>query len=186
MSEVQLEDPALDQMYEFLEATRRSEALHEGWVAPPRSPREYREYLRRIHRATHVGYFLRTRGGELAGVVNLNEIVRASFQSAYIGYFALTPHQGKGFMREGVRLVLDRAFGEQHLHRVEANIQPANEASLRLVRALGFRREGFSLRYLKVGGQWRDHERWAITSEEWAREDRAPEDGAQAPLRRDP
>jgi ribosomal-protein-alanine N-acetyltransferase len=55
------------------------------------------------------------------------------------------------------------------LHRLEANIQPGNRASLRLVRRLGFKREGYSRRYLKIRGRWCDHERWAILAEEWRR-----------------
>ena len=59
------------------------------------------------------------------------------------------------------------AFGRLGLHRVEANIQPGNTPSLRLVRRAGFTREGFSRRYLKIGGRWRDHERWALLRESW-------------------
>jgi ribosomal-protein-alanine N-acetyltransferase len=69
-------------------------------------------------------------------------------------------------MTEGMRLVIGRAFGTLRLHRLEANIQPANAASIALVRRLGFRKEGLSRRYLKIGGRWRDHERWAILAEE--------------------
>jgi RimJ/RimL family protein N-acetyltransferase len=100
-------------------------------------------------------------------VINLSEIVRGSFQSAYMGYYALAPHAGKGFMSAGLTLVIERAFGELSLHRLEANIQPKNRRSVELVQRAGFRCEGLSLRYLRIAGRWRDHERWAITTEDY-------------------
>ncbi len=103
------------------------------------------------------------RSGDLVGVINLSEIVRGAFQSAYLGYYAFAPHAGQGLMAEGVRLVIRDAFRRLRLHRLEAGVQPGNRASLALVRALGFRREGYSPRYLKIAGRWRDHERWALT-----------------------
>lgn len=105
--------------------------------------------------------------GELVGVINLNEIVRGSFQSAYLGCYAFLPHVGRGYMSEGLRLAIRRAFGRLRLHRVEANIQPENKSSLAFFRRLGFRREGYSQRYLKVAGRWRDHERWALLAADW-------------------
>ncbi len=102
----------------------------------------------------------------MVGVFNLSQIFRGCFCSAYLGFWASSRWQGKGLMRESLELVLDAAFGELELHRVEANIQPGNEPSRQLVKRVGFRLEGFSPRYLKIGGEWRDHERWAITAEE--------------------
>ena len=68
-------------------------------------------------------------------------------------------------MGEGLRHVLRHAFGPLGLHRLEANIQPANAASIALVRRAGFRYEGCSPDFLRIDGDWRDHERWAITSD---------------------
>ena len=165
---VRLERPSLAREREFLTAVRRSRRLLSPWVAPPDTARAYRAYVARLDRPTHEARFVVIRSsGELAGVVNVSEIVRGAFQSAYLGYYAFLPHAGHGYMREGLRLVLRWAFGALRLHRVEANIQPDNAASLALVRRLGFRLEGFSPRYLKIAGRWRDHERWARRREEW-------------------
>ncbi len=135
----------------------------------------YRGYLRRLTRPTHEARFVvLAASGELAGVINVSEIVRGPFQSAYLGYYAFAPHAGRGYMTEGLAQALRWIFGELRLHRVEANIQPGNAASRALARRLGFRREGLSPRYLKVGGRWRDHERWALTVDDWRRQRRRP------------
>ena len=102
----------------------------------------------------------------LLGCMNLNEIVQGAFQNAFLGYWIGAPHVRRGYAAEALALVLAYAFGELQLHRLEANIQPGNEASIALVRRAGFRREGFSPRYLHILGAWRDHERWAITRED--------------------
>ncbi len=72
-------------------------------------------------------------------------------------------------MSAGMQLVLQHAFLKLRLHRVEANIQPDNPASISFVQRLGFVREGYSPRYLKIRGRWQDHERWALTREDWRR-----------------
>ena len=166
---VHLETPGLRRAEEFLEAVRRSRALHGTLVAPPDTRALYRAYLARIRRPTHHGYFVCLPDGELAGVVNVSEIVRGLFQSAYLGFYALAPHAGRGHMRAGLGLVIAEAFRAHALHRLEANVQPRNRRSIALVRGLGFRREGFSPRYLRIAGRWRDHERWALTVEDWKR-----------------
>jgi ribosomal-protein-alanine N-acetyltransferase len=86
--------------------------------------------------------------------------------NAYLGYAVGQPFAGQGYMAEGIDLVLRHAFGSMGLHRLEANIQPDNAASIALAKRAGFQLEGFSPRYLKIDGQWRDHERWAIVAEE--------------------
>jgi RimJ/RimL family protein N-acetyltransferase len=80
-------------------------------------------------------------------------------------------------VKRGLQAVLTDVFRVHQLHRLEANIQPDNETSRHLARALGFRFEGFSPRYLKVAGRWRDHERWALTADEWGRRAMSPARG---------
>ena len=163
-----LETPSPTRERELIEAVARSRQLHGDWAQPPRTAAEYATYLQRLARPENLGFFVSTSQGQIAGVINVTEIVRGVFLSGYLGYYALVPHEGRGYMSEGIRLVLDTTFREHGLHRLEANIQPENTRSLRLIESLGFRREGFSPRYLRLAGEWRDHERWAITAEEWA------------------
>jgi len=118
--------------------------------------------------------------GAIAGVTNISQIFRGAFQSAYLGFYAMEGHQEQGLMREGLILTLAVAFRQLKLHRLEANIQPSNVRSANLVNSLGFRREGFSPRYLKIAGRWRDHDRWAILREQFLA--RASERGQSANL----
>jgi ribosomal-protein-alanine N-acetyltransferase len=163
---VNLVTPAPLHETEFLAAVARSRRLHGAWVTAPSSSAEYGLYLKERKGPRHVKFFVCGEDRQICGVINLSEIVRGSFQSAYMGYYALSPHAGKGYMSAGIDLVLERAFGELRLHRVEANIQPKNRRSVELVRRAGFRLEGVSERYLRIAGRWRDHERWAITIED--------------------
>lgn len=165
---VTIETPTPGRKREFIAAVRRSRALHRGWVAPPGTASAYRRYLDRARDGNFIGHFVCTPAGELAGVVDLSEIVRGVFRSGYLGFYAFAPHAGRGMMREGIERVVQRSFRRYGLHRVEANIQPGNTRSISLVKKLGFRREGYSPRYLKIGGRWRDHERWAMTAEDWS------------------
>ena len=165
---VSLSQPAPEHEAEFLSAVERSEALHRPWAFAPATPEAYAEYLERIRNGRTIGFLIRFRADQSpVGVVNISEPVMGIFRSAYLGFYAFAGRQGRGLMTEGLALVLDTAFGELGFHRLEANIQPQNAASRALVRRLGFRQEGFSPRYLLIDGAWRDHERWAMLSEEW-------------------
>ncbi|MGJ8695229.1 MAG: GNAT family N-acetyltransferase [Verrucomicrobiaceae bacterium] len=163
-----LQKPSLRHEEVFLRAVRKSRGLHEGLVSPPAGSEEFQEYLRSLRKRNRIGFLImRPECDEPVGVVNVNEIVRGVFQSAYLGYYAFLPHAGRGLMREGMQEVIGYCFGELGLHRLEANIQPGNERSIGLVKGLGFLKEGDSPGYLKIDGEWRDHERWAIRAEQW-------------------
>lgn len=109
----------------------------------------------------------RLEDGAIVGRVWIGQIVRGPMQSCTIGYWTGLPFVGRGYMTEAVGLTLRHCFTTLRLHRVEANIQPDNEPSRRVVQRNGFRLEGYSPRYLKIRDRWRDHERWAITVEDW-------------------
>jgi [ribosomal protein S5]-alanine N-acetyltransferase len=165
---VLLRRPTARDRAQFLAFVRAGRRLHHPWVAPPAGPAGFAAYLRRARRRNRLSLLVcRREDGAIVGVVNVSEIVRGALQSAYLGYYGSLAHAGQGYMTEGLALVLRHAFRRLGLHRLEANVQPGNRLSLALVRRLGFRREGFSPRYLMVAGRWRDHQRWAILREEW-------------------
>jgi ribosomal-protein-alanine N-acetyltransferase len=160
--------PAARDEAEFLDLVRSSRKLHRPWVSPPGTSERFRRYLRRCREPNFCGLLVcRRSDGAIVGVINISEIVRGALQSAYLGYWVGAPFAGQGYMARGLALVLRHAFRTLKLHRLEANLQPGNARSRRLARGAGFRKEGLSPRYLKIGGCWRDHERWAITREEW-------------------
>jgi len=148
---------------EFVAAAAASKKLHAPWVSPPLTVAAYRARLERTRPPDNYGFAIRRREtGALAGYVEITNIVRGTFLSGYLGYYLFSGHERQGLMSEALKQVAMYGFRKLRLHRLEANIQPENLASIALARACGFKREGYSPRYLKVRGRWRDHERRAL------------------------
>lgn len=159
---------------ELLALNRASRAFHRGWASPPTTPAQFARLLARTRLPGFAPFVVRRREDDaIVGALELSQIVLGPFRSAYLGYHAGAPHARQGYMHEALGLALSHAFGVLGLHRLEANVQPGNVASIALVRRLGFTREGYSRRYLKIGGRWRDHERWAMLAEDWKASRRA-------------
>ncbi|MET8610207.1 MULTISPECIES: GNAT family N-acetyltransferase [Streptomyces] len=152
---------------EFTARARESKDLHRPWLFPPDGEEAYAQYAGRlIEDPSKAGFLVCEKdGGGIAGFININNIVRGGFQCGALGYGAFAHAAGRGLMREGLTLVIGHAFGPLGLHRLEINAQPGNTASLALARGAGFRLEGFSPKMIYVDGDWRDHERWALTAE---------------------
>ena len=160
--------PAPEDEAEHTALVRASRRFHAGWISAPSTPEAFVAHLRRNEAADFESFLIcRKEDGAIVGSANLSQIFMGLFQSAYMGYWAGAPYAGQGYMTEGVGLVLTHAFRVLKLHRVEANLQPANTASRALAQRLGISIEGYSPRYLKIAGRSRDHERWAILRETW-------------------
>jgi len=101
-------------------------------------------------------------GSRIAGYAGLSNIVYGPFLSCFLGYRLDAERLGRGYMAEALRAILELAFAEYGLHRIEANILPRNAASIRVVRALGFELEGSSPKYLKIDGRWEDHDHYVL------------------------
>lgn len=158
--------PRRDDEPEFLARVRDSAELHHPWLTAPASPAEYNAYLARLRDPSSAGFLVcDSATGALTGFVNINNITRRALQCGSLGYAAFVPYAGKGYLTQGLGLVVRRAFRELALHRLEINIQPGNVSSIALAKRAGFRLEGFSPGFLFIDGAWRDHERWAMTSE---------------------
>lgn len=148
----------------FIKAMIASQDYHAPWTTAPSTEEQYKDYLLKYSSDNNKS-FLILYNDDIAGVVNLNEIVYGAFKSTYLGYYGVKQFAGLGVMQQGMRLVIEHAFSNMGLHRLEANIQPKNIKSINLVKKLGFIKEGFSSKYLYINDQWCDHERWAILNE---------------------
>ena len=180
---VYLRAPTRSDQTEFLTLMQESRAFHRPWASAPTDHERFAAYLADARRSDFEAMLVcRVEDRAIVGFFNLSQIARGSLESAYLGYAVGQSFAGQGYMRGGIELVLHRAFVTLRLHRIEANIQPGNRASIALARGAGFQREGFSPRYLKIGGRWRDHERWAILADDWQIRQAARELEAAQPL----
>jgi len=150
----------------YLFKQRQSRQLLKPWVQTPSTHQEFRAYIKEMSTPSHRAYAaIHTHTREMVGVVELRDIYMFDFKNSYITYYGFVGHLKQGFMRLAVHQVIQLAFHHLKLHRLEANIQPDNTASIALAHSCGFLKEGFSPKFIKKNGQWRDHERWAILNE---------------------
>ncbi|MRG61230.1 GNAT family N-acetyltransferase [Agromyces sp. CFH 90414] len=129
----------------------------EEWFTVAGQEAEIAAQLRRHAAGEGVPFAIVDPDGELVGRVNLTTIVRGPFQSCSMGYWLSPGANGKGYATDAVRAVLETAFGELGLHRVEASTLRHNERSQRVLERSGFTRFGMAPRYLKIAGAWQDH-----------------------------
>src|ERR1700742_2638449 len=165
---VEIRAPEAGDREAFIAAMVASAEHHRPWLTPPVTVPEFDAWLTRAARADFdASLAIRPEDGAIVGYFNISQIIRGPLQSAFLGYGGVAEWSGGGYMTAALHLVVERAFTDLGLHRLEANVQPANAASIALVERCGFVREGFSEKYLKIGGHWRDHARFAIRSEQW-------------------
>lgn len=162
LRELQPSDEAM-----FIEAMQASRAFHYPWIFPPVDKDSFAAYIQKYQQAQHKSLLALNEQGQLVGVCNLNYILHSAYQSAWLSFYSVAQFAGRGLMSQALQKVLQYVFTDMQLHRLEVNIQPDNERSINLVRRNGFRKEGFSPRFMQINGQWCDHERWAMTAEDW-------------------
>jgi ribosomal-protein-alanine N-acetyltransferase len=160
--------PSVKDAEEFISLSRSSEKFHRNLVSPARDFEKFRQYIKGSKSVENKLFLIcRIPDQKILGVSDLSQIFYGGFKNAYLGYYLFENFIGHGYMTEAIRLTLKIAFQNLKLHRLEANIQPHNFASLNVVKKCGFTKEGISRKYLKIGGKWCDHERWAIIKEDW-------------------
>jgi ribosomal-protein-alanine N-acetyltransferase len=173
---VTLRPPRLRDAKAWSEIRLRNQAWLEPWE--PSSPYRWSERnsagswpqlnsaLRKAARAGTMLPFMVSYDGKLVGQINASNVVHGVQRSCTIGYWVDGAMAGRSIIPTAVALLIDHCFAAVGLHRVEINIRPENQASLRVVEKLGLRREGFFERYLDIDGAWRDHIAFAVTVEE--------------------
>ena len=122
---------------------------------------------RQRHFDAAYGFGLFLLDGRFAGEVSLGSVQRGPFQMGYIGYWIDEALAGRGYVPEGVVLIMQYAFDVLQLHRLEAAIVPRNASSRRVAEKLGLRDEGTAVKFLQIQGVYEDHIRYAMTADEW-------------------
>lgn len=149
---------------EFVTLARDSVDLHQGLITPPTGPDEFGEYLARFDGVNAIGLVIRlNRTRELAGLLNITDIVRSPDPCASLGYGVFAATAGHGYVAEAVRLVIPYAFEELGLTRLDAYVQPENAASRKVVTEAGFQQVPADRSTVHISGEVREHIRWTLT-----------------------
>ena len=163
-----LRPPKAEDFAEYARLAKQSEKFHRGLIKMAKTQKDFDAFLERSESEENECFLVcHAEDRAIAGMINLSQIFRGAFQNAYLGYGLGVKFTRQGLMTEAVELILKYAFEDLRLHRIEANVQPHNTASIGVLQKNSFRKEGFSRKYLKVGGRWRDHERWAVIAEDY-------------------
>lgn len=158
--------PSIDDMPTFIAAVSHAQAWLQNWVNPPSNAFEFKQYIEHSQAANTESFLIKSKPNEeIIGVININEIILKSFKSGYLGFYSLQKPR-TGLMCDALNQIINYAFYNLDLHRLEANVQPNNLASINFIRKNNFTEEGLSTNYLKIAGKWRDHLRFAITKEQ--------------------
>lgn len=166
MTSILLEPVRRKDCADLVAANLASQTYHAPWVKAFTDADGFDAWFSQTVTGANIGLVARdTDSHGVVGVFTLSQIVLGNFRSCYLGYYGMVGFGKRGLMTEALKATMAYACDDVGLHRVEANIQPGNARSIALVARCGFEQEGFSKRYLKIDGEWRDHERWARVSD---------------------
>ena len=163
---VLLRPPVMDDFKAWVELRQNSRAFLEPWEpvwsAHEFSRSSFRHRLK-IYREwtwqdrSHSFFIFKIETLELIGAINLSNIRRGAEQSASTGYWIGEKYARYGYMSEAMQLMLDFAYHELNLHRVEAACLPRNLPSQGLLKKTGFAQEGYAKDYIQIADRWEDH-----------------------------
>lgn len=150
----------------FVSLARMSLPFHRPWIKLPTDSNAFEQYVSRFDNEVSFGFVV-CKDESIVAFINLTGIEREPYQRGRLGYGVFEQYANMGYMSFGLKKVVRLSFEKLGLHRLEADIQPSNELSRRLVQRNGFTCEGISRRFIHIDGKWMDHERWALTVDEW-------------------
>lgn len=176
-----LRSPIGSDMEQWLDLRSKSKAFLKPWE--PLWPeddltnigyrRRLKAYAQQRHNGTARTYFLfRRSDNQLIGGISLTRITYGITRSGMLGYWMGADHAGQGHMKKAVAALLDFAFLNLRLKRIEAACLPTNTTSINLLKKCGFSEEGYAREYLEINGKREDHILFAILDSEQAKQNR--------------
>lgn len=129
--------------------------------------RRVKRYQRELREGSGYPFFVfASDGAALLGGLTLSQVQRGVTQSGSLGYWMGERYAGRGYMSDAVRALVRFGFDTLRLHRIEAACLPHNDASIRLLEKVGFKREGYARAYLCIDGRWQDHLLYGMVSDD--------------------